>query len=532
MAHLTERERLAQAAVAMKRHAAAAARVDPAAFCQYVLRDERNGKRVRNAATHEQWHELISHYKRLVLWAHVDAGKTQQISVGRVLWELGRNPNKRIAIISKTSALAKKIVLACKKYIDPNLPAGEVSALHEVFPGLRRSKDPSLPWNQNQITVSRTAIAKDPSIQACGNYGNIHGARVDLLILDDILDSENTRTFTPRQHLHEWLHSASVFGRLTEDAEIICLSNAWHPEDAAHKLAREPGFMHFRFPVVDEAGRLTWPEHWSHKRVAEARQLMDTVEFSRALLCIARADETARFKKEYLDKAKAAGEGLKLCNHIGEVWEECGPDLGIQQEDILAASSVYLLGQTPPPPGGMSIYTGVDLAVQKHDAADYTVFFTIGIYPDGRRRVLRVKSGRWSSPDIIAELLDTYRRFGGIFVVENNGAQQYIIDMVGATHTVPIFPFTTGKQKANPDFGVESLAAEFHQGKWIVPCGKNGQSRSKEIDTWSEELVNYDPTAHTGDRLMASWFAREGARMNERSEEGGGVGVTILGGDL
>lgn len=525
---LTEREQLARAALSMKRIAAEAARADPNAFCQYVLRDERNGRRIRQARTHEKWHDLISAYPRLVLWSHVDAGKTQQVSVGRTLWELGRNPNLRVAIISKTADLAKKIVLACKKYIDPS--DGIPSRLHDVFPDLRRADDPSLPWNQRQLTVRRNTVAKDPSIQACGNYGNIHGARIDLLIFDDVIDSENTRTAVPRQHLLDWMHSASVFGRLTENARVIFLTNAWHPDDAAHKLAKEPRFHGFRFPVITDQGDLTWPEHWTHKRVQEARQDMDVVEFSRALLCVARADETARFKAEYLARCTALGIGKRLCSNVGEVWEQCGADLGVSREDALAASSAYMLGRTPPPPGGMRIYTGVDLAVQRHDAADLTVLFTIGVYPDGTRRVLWVKSGRWSSPEIIAEIRDAYRRFGGVFIVENNGAQQYIIDMIGHGAAMPIWPFTTGLQKAHPEYGVESLAAEFHSGKWIIPSGKDGTARGKEVDAWAEELVNYDPTAHTGDRLMASWFAREGARMGER-EAGTGVGVTIVGGD-
>lgn len=530
MSILSEREQLARAAATMRRHVAVAARNDPSTFCEFVLRDERNGRPIKQARAHEQWHRLISDYPRLVLWSHVEAGKTQQVSVGRTLWELGNNPNLRVAIVSKTADLAKKIILACKKYIDPS--DRRPGPLQEVFPGLRRADDTTLPWNQRQITVERNGvIAKDPSIQACGNYGNIHGARIDLLIFDDVIDSENTRTATPRQHLLDWIHSASVFGRLTEDARVIFLTNAWHPDDAAHKLVKEPRFQGFKFPVQDDQGEPTWPERWSRKRIQQAREDMDVVEFSRALMCMARADETARFRKEYIDRCTALGLGQRLCEHIGEVWERCALDLGIAPEDALAAHSAYMLGKPPPPPGGMRIYTGVDLAVQKHDAADKTVFFTIGVYPDGRRRVLNVRSGRWSSPEIIAELKDVWKRFGSVFVVENNGAQQYIIDMVGHDTAIPIWPFTTGQQKAHPEFGVESLAAEFHAGKWIIPSGKDGSQRGKEVDEWAGELVNYDPTAHTGDRLMASWFAREGARMGERDEGTVGVGVTVLGGD-
>jgi hypothetical protein len=41
-----------------------------------------------------------------------------------------------------------------------------------------------------------------------------------------------------------------------------------------------------------------------------------------------------------------------------------------------------------------------------------------------------------------------------------------------------------------------------------------------------KEVLYYDPKEHTGDRLMASWFAREGARRFADGVRGGG-GVSV-----
>ncbi len=42
-----------------------------------------------------------------------------------------------------------------------------------------------------------------------------------------------------------------------------------------------------------------------------------------------------------------------------------------------------------------------------------------------------------------------------------------------------------------------------------------------EVDAWVNEMLYYDPRSHTGDRLMASWFAREAARQGTiRAEVG------------
>lgn len=94
------------------------------------------------------------------------------------------------------------------------------------------------------------------------------------------------------------------------------------------------------------------------------------------------------------------------------------------------------------------------------------------------------------------------------FIVHN--AQDFIIQFTRHTSAVPVRPFTTGAQKAHPEFGVESLAAEMQGGKWIFPC-KGGES--PELMELINEMLYYAPDKHTGDRLMSLWFAREGAKM-------------------
>ncbi len=160
--------------------------------------------------------------------------------------------------------------------------------------------------------------------------------------------------------------------------------------------------------------------------------------------------------------------------------------------------------------GKSAIITGVDLAVQKHDAADLTVLFTILAKPGGIRRVLNITAGRWTGPEIIGQVRDIYERFGGIVIVENNAGQDYIRQFLVENTAVPVIPFTTGRNKAHPEFGIESMAAELANGKWEIP--NKGGVTHPEVAEWIQELLYYDPREHTGDRLMASWFAREGAR--------------------
>jgi hypothetical protein len=161
----------------------------------------------------------------------------------------------------------------------------------------------------------------------------------------------------------------------------------------------------------------------------------------------------------------------------------------------------------------------VDLAIQQHSGADLTVFFTILVHPNGDREVLNLESGRMAGPDIVNKIREVHHRYQGIVFVENNAAQDFILQFTRYGSAVPVRPFTTGRNKAHPEFGVESMAAEMAGGKWIIP-NVNGKMHP-ELDAWVNEMLYYDPRSHTGDRLMASWFAREAARQgNIRAESG------------
>jgi hypothetical protein len=461
-----------------------AAQDDPVLFAAAVMRDEKTGRGIHLAPMHEEWHDLIDRHDRLVIWSHVEGGKTAQIAVCRTLYELGRNPDMRGVVVSNASEQAKKIVRPISQYLRKS------AELREVFPRLR----PSEPWTQTSITVERgSGNPKDPSVQALGVHGNVMGARIDWLILDDVLDFENTRTAAGRKDLIDWFEN-TLFGRLTEHAKVVVIGNAYHPEDLLHHLAAKPRFVSRRYPVVLPDGTPRWPEKWSLQRIEQARQDWVPAEFARQLMCVSRSDESSRFKREWVDRCLKRGEGREMAFGLEAV-----------------------------PPGCRTI-TGVDLAVQQKDSADLTVLFSIVVHPDETREVLWVDAGRWTAPEILSRVADHHRRYHSLVMVENNAAQEYLLQFARAGTAIPVRGFTTGRTKAHPEFGVEGLAAEMHNGKWIIP--NKGGRMEREVGAWVGEMLHYDPSAHTGDRLMASWFAREGARLGSLKVEQGRLDLT------
>jgi hypothetical protein len=469
-------EKLQGTLVGQRKARAALAAQDINTFIPFVLRDEETGGAISQAPYHEDLQELVDRADRTVIWGHVELGKTQQVSIGRPLFELGRNPDLRIVIVQATATQAKKIVRTVGEHIERN------KWLHMVFPTLT----PATPWNTEQLTVKRSQGIIQPSFQAIGAHGNILGARIDLLILDDILTMENTRTAAGREDIYQWFKS-TLLGRMTPNSRVIFLGNAWHPDDAMHRLARE-GWSSRKFPVRDATtGKTNWAERWPNERIESKAKEFGPVEAARQLDCLARSEDAARFKREWIDWCLDRGRGLDTPFQLTEI------------------------------PKGCHTFTGVDLGVKKGLHNDLTVLFTVMSHPDGTIQVVNLESGKWSAPDIVTKIFEAHVRYKSRVLVEDNGAQDFIRQFAKhLNQNIPVFPFNTrgsGKvgNKNHPQYGVEGIAAEMANSRWIIPCDTEGKP-SPEIEAWIQEMLYYDPRGHTGDRLMASWFAREGSR--------------------
>jgi len=365
----------------LMRHAALA-RTDPNLFVEYVMRDEETGKRVTQAPHHVAWQQLLSTSPRLVILAHNESGKSQQISIARVLWELGRDPTLRVVLLSNTYKQATRLLKSIKQYIESS------QALHEVFPDLR----PGATWTDSAITVKRNTFAKDPSVQVLGVHGNILGARTDLLLIDDLLDIENTRTPEMMQQCWDWL-LGTLHTRLTERARVWVVGTPFHRDDALRRYADSGAYTAVSYPVRGEDGKSRWPSRWSEARIEQRRKELGPVEFARTMMCVPRDDESSRFKRMWVAQAWDAGR--------------------FTPGDLVADG----IAQLPP---GYRTYTGVDLAVQQHSAADETVLITLLRHPDDRREVVDIQAGRWSAPEILARIEDAHRRWGSLVFVENN----------------------------------------------------------------------------------------------------------------
>jgi hypothetical protein len=423
---------------------------------------------------------------------------TQQVSIAKPLFELGKNPNLRIAILQSTGVLARDILKTIAAHVENN------PRLHDVFPALR----PGDMWTQTAITVERLYGVKDPSVQVRGAFAKMLGVRIDLLIADDILTLDYTRTKHMRQRMHEWFVS-EVMSRITADSRVIILGNAWHPEDLMHELERvgirNGSWAAKRLPVRDQiTGESKWPEVWPQSRIIEFEGLRTPSETARALDCIARADDASRFRNEWFVRALNRGTGL---------YGELGMLPSIDSMPVDADGKPKLSGQ---------VFSGVDLAFTDTEKSDWNVIFTVLVAEDGHVYLLNIDRFRGTTADTVQRIVDTHQRYGSTLFVESVAAQRAVVEWCNALHAeVPVYPFNVRGQgeianKWHGVYGVEMIAAELANNQWTLPrpgtVDDPGEIHEL-VREWMRECMNFTPGVHTGDILMAAWLCLRGVRM-------------------
>ncbi len=470
-------------AEARKRQQISEARTNCGKFIEYVLRDEQTNSIIHNAPHHLEWHELLDKHPLVSLSAPIEHGKTYQLGLGRVLFEIGKDPTLRIALISNTITQAQKLLVVIRQQIETN------PRLHEVFPHLKRSTRPGAMWHSTALTVERETLSRDPSIQALGHESKILGSRLDLIIGDDILDFANTRTQEQIEKIIGWFES-TVYSRLTENGRCWLIGTPWTPTDMLATMGARTGWVRKIYSAVlnftdpPEHWVQLWPEQWPMPRLIQRYRSTTAIDFGRSFLCQVRTDQSSRFQQAWIDAALAAGRGRNL----------------VTRAPIAPSGNPY------------PCFTGVDLAVGKSEKSDLSSIFTIGL--EGNRKVvLDVQAGRWQAPDILQRIHLVHQRFNSIIYVEDNASQSFLLQWA-TDRGLPVRGFTTNaRNKYDEHFGVESLAIEMRAGLWVIPSGQSGQDPDAEVKAWIQEMLFYSPDSHTGDRLMASWFAREAARQ-------------------
>ena len=543
------------------------ARHDTAKLIEFVMRDLQ-GRRVKVPPHHRLAIDFIeSNPNALLIWP-IGSGKTY-VAAAEIIKLLGEDNTSRGAVLSASQAQAEKTLRVVSNYITYS------PELRLVYPKLKPSTRPGDAWTQHAIIVERPPGNPDPSVVAIGqDTKRINGSRLAWVVVDDILNDENTATPDAREKLLRWFEMF-INSRLDKTrSKVIVCNTVYNPEDLIHHLRDEKGWATLHMDVLGnvrvqdsrmkriEADMLGLPFlPWDHPELVDAGGAEEVYrlrshgpdpeqkiplwyekffyEYSEHLRRYPQTKEEAllehdlwlaKQRNEYhpvifncLFMGQARDEATAWCK---KEWVEKCKRLGRQ------------LGHhhfVPAYNGPNPTFTGVDLAFSQDAKAGRSALFTFEQLPDGRRKILDIEMGRWDGPTLSSKVIEKEKRFNSITRVEGNAAQRLLRDLVNLKDaSVPIASVdTTRANKHHVQFGVQAVFVDFYNGAWIIPNDANGKCHPA-TDQWLKECLNYMPDAHTGDVLMSCWLAREQARAwgalgrRDTDASGGAPGMAIM----
>ena len=470
----------------LKEKAVRQARDDCPVFLKYVFE-------YQFAQMHYEWHQFMDTNTRGIMLAHRGSGKSEQATIGRVLWEVGRDPNIRIKIVTETDDRAGDLLSRISAIIQQD------DKFKDVFPDCIPANVGS--WTKFKVTVKRTEHHVDPTIAASGILTSSTGGRADLIIFDDIAGYRNTLAYPRlRGQVKEAFHS-NWLPMMAHDpkrqSRWWLVGTPWHIDDIVSELRNNVTIPHAKEYWVGDNFESPWPERYSSEFFkTKLTESPTRRHYNRSFRGIALSDE-----ESWVDAAAV----------------DASRDFSLSPRQVLENKEIVK-------------YVGVDLGHRGGKDTCPTVIFVLGRMPNGKRVPVVINILRRNEPlETARAIIRVWQeiRPAKIFV-ENNGAQKYLIDIIKGLVPdlgMPLEGYYTGQQKLSPEVGVPSLLAELETGQWTIPMGGSGSHDNAcqcNFCFWIRELKDYPNSSDN--TLMASWLALEALRkIAER--QGGGFSV-------
>ena len=448
--------------------------------------------------------------------------KSMTITIDYVTWQVARNPNFRVLIVSQTQRLAADFLYAIKQRLThPNYE--ELQQAYAAGVGFN-SKTAS--WQATRVTFGdelRESSEKDPNIEAVGIGGQIYGKRADMIIVDDAVTLSNANDF---ERQIKWL-TQDVRSRLNPTGKLIIIGTRVASVDLYRELRQEdryPGglvpWTYLAMPALLEADEdpdkwvTLWPKsdapfdgqeesekdedglypRWSGRNLYNERQAMDTSTWA---LIYQQQDisENSAFDpvcvRGSIDGMRKAG--ALVAGHPGH----------------------------PRDLGGFSIICGLDPAMIGDTAA---ICYAVDRNTNKRYIVDAIKITRPSPADIRDLIFNWTSLYGpSEWIVERNAFQSFLTQDEGirqhlASRGVLLREHHTGNNKWDAGFGVASMSTLFGTKQFDGKHHRDNlihlpSDQTENVKALIEQLITWTPTTKgKTDLVMALWFCEIRAR--------------------
>jgi predicted phage terminase large subunit-like protein len=268
-------------------------------------------------------------------------GKSQLVSIMFPAWFLGRNPNKKVMMVSHTTDLAVDFGRKVRNLI-------ATDSYKEIFPDVHLAVDSKSAgrWNTNF----------GGEYYACGIGSALAGRGADLLLVDDPHSEQDVinGNFSTFEKAYEWF----TFGartRLMPGGRVAIIQTRWHMDDLTGRVTddmskneKSDQYEIVEFPaildIVDKETKKSvqkplWPEFFDLEALLRTKASMPVFQWNAQYQQEPTAEEAALIKREW--------------------W-------GIWKEDS--------------PPSCEYIIMSLDAAAETHNRADFTAMTTWGVF--------------------------------------------------------------------------------------------------------------------------------------------------------
>ena len=267
-------------------------------------------------------------------------GKSQLVSIYFPAWFLGRNPNKKVMMVSHTTDLAVDFGRKVRNLISTD-------DYKAIFPTVSLAVDSKSAgrWNTNV----------GGEYYACGIGSSIAGRGADLLLVDDPHSEQDVinGNFEVFEKAYDWF----TFGartRLMPGGRVAIIQTRWHMDDLTGRVTKDMGqneladqYEIVEFPAIldlmDKKGKEIqkplWPEFFDLDALLRTKASMPAFQWNAQYQQEPTAEEASIVKREW--------------------WQRWGED---------------------DPPSCEYIIMSLDAAAEKHNRADYTALTTWGVF--------------------------------------------------------------------------------------------------------------------------------------------------------
>lgn len=323
---------------------------------------------------------------RLMLFMPPRHGKSQIASIDFPAWFLGHHPDMEVIACSYSASLAEKFSRKVRALV-------RTPEFQGAFPDC--------------VLDPEAQAAEGWQLLAGGGYapagvnGPITGKGAHVLIIDDpVKNREEAESANQQEAVIDW-YTSTAYTRLAPGGGVLVIMTRWHDADLAGKLLQ-----------AENDGGDKW-EVISYPAIA-----LEDEKYRRA----GDALHPERYPVEALTRIKNA---LLASTGVRD-WEALYQQNPVSNEgDYFSKKDIRYYKPEDIADKLLRYYAAFDFAIGKKEQNDYTVGIVVGVDIEDNIYIVDLIRGRWSSDDLIEQILDLYVKWKPSIV----GLERGVIEM-------------------------------------------------------------------------------------------------------